>query len=93
GAVSETEHFNVGVHLAENGIDNLITVGTQAKFIADGACSVNPNITVFCTENNEQAAEILRKLLTPNCAVLVKGSRGMHTDYIVQGLLHENLCN
>lgn len=93
GAVSETEHFNVGVHLAKNGIDNLITVGTQAKFIADGACSVNSNITVFRTENNEQAAEILRTLLTPNCAVLVKGSRGMHTDHIVQKLLQEYLCN
>lgn len=87
GEVSEAEHFNVGVHLAKIGIDKLITVGTQAKFIADGTCSVKPDLTVFCTESNDEAAAILQNQLSPSCAVLVKGSRGMHTDYIVKKLL------
>ncbi len=92
GEVSQNEHFDVGVHLGRIGIDKLITIGSQARFIADGAISVNPNMMVFCIESNEQAAEILHTLLTPHCAVLVKGSRGMHTDHIVQGLLQEYMC-
>ena len=38
-------------------------------------------------ENNAEAYEYLSKIIEKGCAVLVKGSRGMHTDEIVKKVL------
>lgn len=87
GEESEKEHFNVGVHLAEIGIDNLIAVGEQARFIADGARSVRADMNIQSVSGNEQAIACLKPLLCKNLSILIKGSRGMHTEKIVQELL------
>ena len=42
--------------------------------------------TVFFAENNAQAIEHLRHMLTPGAFVLVKGSHGMHLEEIVEEL-------
>lgn len=87
GEESEKEHFNVGVHLAKIGIDDLIAIGEQAQFIADGARTVRADMNIQSVSDNEQAINCLKPLLCPNLSILVKGSRGMHTEKIVQELL------
>lgn len=87
GEYSQQAHFEVGVCAAENGVDILLTVGPESKAVAEGACSVRSGIDCRIFDNNDQAVEELKFFLSPGDAVLVKGSRGMHTDEIVRALL------
>lgn len=87
GDYSQQAHFEVGVCAAENGVDILLTVGPEAKAVAEGARSVRPEIHCGVFDNNQQAVAELKSILSPGDTVLVKGSRGMHTDEIVHALL------
>jgi len=88
GEASEQLHREVGAYLAvlteqARKTDILVTVGTQAAFIAEeakkqGLLQVNSFLT------NAEAAEFLRGILTSGDVVLVKGSRGMHTEEIIK---------
>ncbi len=88
GEASEQLHREVGAFLAtltEQGrtTDILVTVGTQAAFIADEAKKQGIKQTVSFASNAE-ATEFLKQTLTAGDVVLVKGSRGMHTEEIVK---------
>ena len=80
------EHYNVGKHLAELEIDCLITVGELSRNTSNGA-SENGNVSVKSFDTNDDAYNYLCTVLEKDCTVLVKGSRGMHTDEIVSKLL------
>ena len=88
GEASEQLHREVGAYLAaltEQGrkADVLVTVGTQAAFIADEA--KNHGLTqVMSFASNREASEYLRSTLAAGDVVLVKGSRGMHTEEILK---------
>ena len=88
GEASEQLHREVGAFLAtltEQGrtTDILVTVGTQAAFIADEAKKQGIKQAVAFALNAE-ATEFLKQTLTAGDVVLVKGSRGMHTEEIVK---------
>lgn len=85
GEFSRQAHFSVGEFAAKAGVDLLVTVGEEARAIAEGALSVNQKLECHVCENNAQALETLKKALSAGDAVLVKGSRGMKTDEIVRG--------
>ncbi len=87
GGFSKQGHYGVGEYAAKAGIDILVTVGTEAREIVEGALSVNPNMEYHLCSANSQAVETLGKILAPGDTVLVKGSRGMKTDEIVKSLL------
>lgn len=87
GALSEQSHYNLGKTVAELGIDVLLTVGERAAGIADGAMATGGSTLVERFPNNNEANARLQQLLTPGDAVLVKGSRGMHTEEIVEGIM------
>ncbi len=89
GEHSHEIHFDTGRYIAIEGIDVLITIGQNAKFLSNGAKSANQSIeTIHCKTNNE-AFEELKKIISKNDKILVKGSRGMHTDEIVRYLKKE----
>lgn len=89
GEHSHEIHFDTGRYIALEGIDVLITIGPNAKFLSDGAKSANQNVlTMHCQTNNE-AFEELKKTISQNDKILIKGSRGMHTDEIVALLKKE----
>lgn len=88
GAASEQLHREVGAYLAaltEQGrtADVLVTVGTQASFIADEA-KKHGLTQVKNFASNGEASEYLRGILAAGDVVLVKGSRGMHTEEIIK---------
>ena len=83
GELAESEHFSVGRHLGEIGIDCVICIGGLARHIARGARETKPDITAECFTNNTDALEYLKTQMVDGCAVLVKGSRSMHTEEIV----------
>ena len=88
GEKSESEHYGVGKHLAELGIDTLLAVGEISRHTARGA-KENGCKEVMLFEDNGQAYEYLKKIIEKDCTVLVKGSRGMHTDEIVKKVLSD----
>jgi len=87
GALSEQSHYDLGKTVADLGIDCLLTVGERAAGIADGAMAASGSTLVESFPGNHEAVARLQELLTPGDAVLVKGSRGMHTEEIVSGII------
>lgn len=86
GEKAVSEHYSVGKHLAEIGIDTLLTVGTLSENTARGA-KENGCSHVMSFADNDSTYAYLAKMIGLDCAVLVKGSRGMHTDSIVKKVL------
>jgi len=83
-------HTAAGKSVVENKIDFLITIGPLAKYIAEGALisGMDPeNIVSF--ELSEEAAEKIPNLLKEKDFVLIKGSRGVKTEKIVNILKKE----
>lgn len=83
-------HTEAGKSVVENKIDLLITVGSLAKYIAEGAMisGMSPE-NVISFEQSEEAAEKIPSLLNQNDLVLIKGSRGIKTEKIVHALEKE----
>lgn len=86
GNYSARAHFGVG-ECAASAADVLVTVGREAERIAEGARSADPDMEVHVFGENGEAASFLKTFLTSGDAVLVKGSRGMRTDRIVEEIL------
>ena len=87
GDFSRQGHFGVGEYAAKAGADLLVTIGPEARAIAEGALSVNPGMGYYICASNAEAVETLGRILRAGDTVLVKGSRGMKTDEIVRSLL------
>lgn len=89
GSVEREAHEEVGRRAARAGVSLLVTVGERARWIAEGASGEQPAISCRSFSSNAEASAFLRGALRPGDAVLVKGSRGMHTDEIVSSLLEK----
>jgi len=87
GRRGEEYHRTAGRRAAELGVDLLFTVGPLAAGIAEGALAggMNPD-RILSFEDSEQAAEALPPRLKTNDVILVKGSRGIHTEIVVEKL-------
>lgn len=86
GQYEKQGHEMVGVRAAEVA-DTLVTVGTRGHIIATAARRAglgSKKITEF--ESHEEAIAHLRKSLTKEDVVLVKGSHSIHMDRIVTAL-------
>ncbi|HBT20115.1 MAG TPA: UDP-N-acetylmuramoyl-tripeptide--D-alanyl-D-alanine ligase [Peptococcaceae bacterium] len=87
GEIAVKEHIEVGRETADLGIDYLITVGKLARNIAQGAADVGMSREkIFCASNNEEAVEMIKKIIVPGDVILVKGSRAMGMEEIVNAL-------
>lgn len=87
GDFSKSLHQEVGKIVAHNKIDILVTVGNEAKYIAEEAIKngiVERN--VYCYNNNLDAIEKIKNLTSDNCVILVKASNGMNFKEIVDAL-------
>ncbi len=79
-------HYNVGKDLSRRPIDELITIGQEAKIIAKGARE-NTNIkTIIEFDTKEEAALYLKKYLHNDCSLMIKGSRFLELEYIANKL-------
>lgn len=83
GDYAERGHFETGAFAKTSGIDVLIGVGPLAKHIVSGFGNAE-NSAWFAS--NVEAVAFLRARVKPGDALLCKGSRGMHTDEIIQAL-------
>ncbi|MCX7921310.1 MAG: UDP-N-acetylmuramoyl-tripeptide--D-alanyl-D-alanine ligase [Clostridia bacterium] len=83
-------HIDVGKFAATKGIDYLITIGENGKNIAIGAQKAGvPEGNIHTFEDNNAANAFLKGLVKENDYILVKGSRGMRMEQIVESLTNE----
>jgi len=85
GIESERGHRLVGEVAAREKIPCLITVGDEARWIADSAEERGVR-TVLRTSDAEEATRALREIAKSGDAVLVKGSRSARLERIVRAM-------
>jgi UDP-N-acetylmuramoyl-tripeptide--D-alanyl-D-alanine ligase len=88
GSLTELAHFSLGEVVARSGVDVLVTIGERARRIADGAMAAGMELASVrpCT-SIEEASEVLDDLVATDDVVLVKASRCMELERIVEGIL------
>ena len=96
GEVSRQCHYEVGTFIAKavyqgKVVDEVVTVGTEARAIAEGVKETEggEGIIVHSFETNEDALGYLKEKAEEKTGIIVKGSRGMHMETIVNGLLEK----
>ena len=77
-------HEEVGVYAAQKNIDQLIVIGEQAAYFAQGALQggMSEEKIMHC-KSNEEATEYLLQIASQGDCVLLKGSRGMHLEEVL----------
>lgn len=90
GEDSVKYHVSAGKQVVESGFDLLVTVGPLSKHMADGAREKGmPKERIHTFENSQEAAKSLGGLLEHGDLILVKGSRGIKMEYIIEQLKEE----
>lgn len=85
GSESDSAHVEIGRYLVEQGVDILITVGRKAKNMAKGArISGLPKGSVFASSSIREAAEVLDAIVEDGDVILIKGSRIMGLEKLVE---------
>jgi UDP-N-acetylmuramoyl-tripeptide--D-alanyl-D-alanine ligase len=83
GPVEVASHRLIG-RRARDVADVLVTVGPLGRLIASEALEVGmPADRVFIADDSIEAITILENIVEPADVILVKGSRGVHLDQIV----------
>ena len=87
GEYSYSCHYGVGEYIATKNIDEVVTIGNEAKAIVKAVEDAGVDIVTHSFDSNQEAINYLKEKLITRDAVLVKGSRGMHTDEIVNAII------
>lgn len=87
GKTAKGLHFDIGKKVAQDKLDCLITVGSLSRNVALGAREAGmTDDAIHEFRNVSQAAECLRKVVCPGDLVLVKGSRAMKMENVIDVL-------
>lgn len=82
GDYSEQAHYAVGKMAAENKIDYLLCVGSDAKYIVDGARD-NGLLNAYLFDSKQSLTDKLFEIAEKGDAVLFKASRGMKLEEVI----------
>ncbi len=85
GEAGDREHMAIGRLAAEAGVDALISIGASSAKLSEGAAQAGLRTAQAFTSKKE-ALEALKSILRDGDTVLVKGSRGVALEEIVEGL-------
>lgn len=89
GSFAELAHFRLGGHVRDCDLDVLVTVGPLARRIADGASAAGMDrAAVRACVTVEEAGAVLDDLVEAGDAVLVKASRMMGLEALVEGIVN-----
>ncbi len=89
GNYTEIAHNNVGEFAAQKGFGVLCAVGQFSKYIIDGAKKTGYKGLTLSFSNSIDAAQGIVGILQPKDIVLVKGSRGVKMEAIVDKIKEE----
>ena len=85
GTSSSQLHSLIGERVVDLKADILFTYGSEAKDIAKGAINRGMNEEkIFSSESKDDVAKQLLQILKPNDVLLVKGSRAMKMEEILE---------
>ncbi|MDD4888820.1 MAG: UDP-N-acetylmuramoyl-tripeptide--D-alanyl-D-alanine ligase [Phycisphaerae bacterium] len=87
GPASEAFHAAIGEHAAKAGVARLIAVGQFAYAVVRGACKAGLATSAATQfDSTESLLESVAGLLAPGDVVLLKGSRGMAMERVIERL-------
>ena len=86
GEFTEDLHRKTGEYVVGKGIDVLVTVGSAASFIADGAENTGKEIQIYRFPDHEALLQQASDIFEAEDVVLVKGSHSMHMDVVTDSL-------
>ncbi len=87
GEISRDSHLEVGGLVKSNKVDILVTVGVKSELIAEGADKESYGcVKIYKFSTTGEAVEFLDKNIKPDDTILVKASRAMHFENIIDGL-------
>lgn len=90
GAESGRRHYEIGSYAADLGIDCLLVLGDYREQLAEGARERGiPEQRILVLESRSQAIAALKELLGPGDVCLIKASRGLALEKVVQALTGE----
>jgi len=90
GPESPAMHRDVGAHAAANGITHLIVCGPESRHIAAGARAAGMTAErIHETPDSAAGAALCKRLAKDGDVVLVKGSRGMTMERVVETLIND----
>ncbi len=80
-------HGRAGRHIASSSIDKLVAVGSLSRYTLQAAsrAGMDKDCLWSCLDSREAAA-LLKKIIEPGDAVLIKGSRSMSMEKIIDEL-------
>ena len=84
GKSADSLHIDAGHYAKESGVDSLYSFG---KFAAKAAKEFGAN--GYCYDKHEDMIDALRNELSSDVTLLVKGSRSMHMENVVNALTAE----
>ena len=89
GSLTELAHFELGQQVAHSSIDVLVAVGGLGERIAEGARAAGmPEDGIRPCVDAVEAAEVLDDLIETGDTVLVKASRVMGLESVVEGMMN-----
>lgn len=87
GKFSKKFHFDIGKDIIDSRIDFLITVGKLSRWIAKGARKNHfEKNRILCFDSSDKVASKLKNIIAPGDIILVKGSRSMAMEKIVEAI-------
>lgn len=89
GSKSAEYHYDVGVYAGEQNVDLLIVIGAKAKDIADGAKEVLEEDKVLYFPTKDEFYWKIGEILKTGDTILVKASRGMEMEQVVDKIMNE----
>lgn len=87
GQSSDTEHYSLGEYVAEGDWSGVVLMGETGQTIAAGMKKRGfDNTRIICCESNSEAVDILFRELSDGDEVLLKASRSVALENVVEGL-------
>jgi UDP-N-acetylmuramoyl-tripeptide--D-alanyl-D-alanine ligase len=87
GRFSAAMHRSLGRRLASAGVRRILAVGQFAQYIAEGALAAGYKRTAMqCVPNADAAKQVVLSLVKKGDTVLLKGSRGVHLESLLEVL-------
>ena len=92
GPTSPDLHRNVGRKCAPSGVEWVVGVQGDARFFVDGAVEGGvPSSRARFFADAQSAGEFCQTLMAPGDVILVKGSRAVHLETVIEMLKRQNL--
>jgi UDP-N-acetylmuramoyl-tripeptide--D-alanyl-D-alanine ligase len=87
GEYAEDAHRQLGRQVAQSGFERLVYLGSFGEIVADGAIKEGmPDKAIFLCPDHDQACQVLTQLLEEGDLLLVKASRAMALEKVVDTL-------